>query len=148
MTEIQRITVVGAGTMGHGIAGQAARCGFRVVLNDVAADRVEAGLQAVRKSYATGLAKGKLTAEQVASAEAALRGETDLERAVSEADLVVEAVPENMELKRALFGRFEAAAPRHALLASNTSSLSITEIAASTQHPQRVIGRTSSIRSR
>ncbi len=140
MTDIQRITVVGAGTMGHGIAAQAARCGFRVVLNDVTAERVEAGLKAVKHTYATGLAKGKLTEEHVASAEASLRGEIDLEGAVADADLVIEAVPESMELKRALFTRFEAAAPRHALLASNTSSLSITEIAAATKHPQRVVG--------
>jgi 3-hydroxybutyryl-CoA dehydrogenase len=140
MTDIQRITVVGAGTMGHGIAAQAARCGFRVVLNDVAPDRVAAGLEAVKRIYATALARGKLTEEHAATAEAALRGDADLERAVAEADLVVEAVPENMELKRALFARFEAAAPRHALLASNTSSLSITEIAAATKHPQRVVG--------
>lgn len=137
---MQRITVVGGGTMGHGIAAQAARCGFDVVLNDVGPERVEAGLAGARQVFAGGLARGKLTAEQVAAAEGRLRGEPDLERAVATADLVVEAVPESLDLKRSLFARFEAAAPADAVLGSNTSSLSITEIAAATKRPARVVG--------
>jgi 3-hydroxybutyryl-CoA dehydrogenase len=137
---IQRITVIGAGTMGHGIAAQAARCGFTVVLNDVTPERIEAGLAGVRHVYGQGLAKGKLTEEQVATAEKALRGEADVERAVAEADLVIEAIPEDLALKRQLFARLDAATSGHTLLASNTSSLSITEIAAATKHPDRVVG--------
>lgn len=140
MQQIERITVVGAGTMGHGIAAQAARFGYRVVLNDVGPERIEAGLAAMRRTWEKGVAKGKLTAEQARAAEDAVRGEVDLEAAVADADLVIEAVPERIDLKKALFARFEQAAPAHALLATNTSSLSITEIAAATQRPERVIG--------
>lgn len=138
--EIGTIAVMGAGTMGHGIAGHAARYGVRVVLNDVDEGRVEQGLAALRKVLRTAVEKGKLAADEADAAIARVRGETDVEAAVREADLVVEAVPERMELKRELFARVERAAPAHALLATNTSSLSITEIAAATKTPQRVVG--------
>ena len=138
--EINKITVIGAGTMGHGIAGQAALSGFHVVLNDVDDSRTHAGLAAIRKVWAQGVAKGKVAPEAVAAAEARLFATADLEQAVGDADLVIEAVPEIMELKRAIFGRAHRAAPAGALLASNTSSLSVTEIAGATGRPAQVIG--------
>jgi 3-hydroxybutyryl-CoA dehydrogenase len=138
--EINKITVIGAGTMGHGIAGQAALSGFHVVLNDVDDSRTHAGLAAIRKVWAQGVAKGKVAPEAVAAAETRLFATADLEQAVSDADLVIEAVPEIMELKRAIFGRAHRAAPAGALLASNTSSLSLTEIAGATGRPAQVIG--------
>jgi 3-hydroxybutyryl-CoA dehydrogenase len=138
--EINKITVIGAGTMGHGIAGQAALSGFHVVLNDVDDSRTHAGLAAIRKVWAQGVAKGKVAPEAVAAAEARLFATADLEQAVGDADLVIEAVPEIMELKRAIFGRAHRAAPAGALLASNTSSLSLTEIAGATGRPAQVIG--------
>ena len=138
--EINKITVIGAGTMGHGIAGQAALSGFHVVLNDVDDSRTHAGLAAIRKVWAQGVAKGKVAPEAVAAAETRLFATADLEQAVSDVDLVIEAVPELMELKRAIFGRAHRAAPAGALLASNTSSLSLTEIAGATGRPAQVIG--------
>jgi 3-hydroxybutyryl-CoA dehydrogenase len=138
--EIRRVVVIGAGTMGHGIAGQAARCGYDVVLNDVDDDRVQKGLAAIDGVFRAGVEKGKVSAADADAARARLKGESALEVAVTDADLVVEAVPENMELKRALFARIEAAAPATAILGTNTSSLSITEIAAAIRTPARVVG--------
>ena len=138
--EIRRVVVIGAGTMGHGIAGQAARFGYDVVLNDIDDARVNKGLSAIEAVYRAGVDKGKLAAADAEAARARLRGASDLEGAVAGADLVVEAVPESMELKRALFARVEAAAPATALLGTNTSSLSVTEIAAAVKAPERVVG--------
>ena len=138
--EIRRVVVIGAGTMGHGIAGQAARFGYDVVLNDIDDARVNKGLSAIEAVYRAGVDKGKLAAADAEAARGRLRGASDLEAAVAGADLVVEAVPESMELKRALFARVEAAAPASALLGTNTSSLSVTEIAAAVKAPERVVG--------
>jgi 3-hydroxybutyryl-CoA dehydrogenase len=138
--KIRRVVVIGAGTMGHGIAGQAARFGYDVVLNDIDDARVQKGLSAIEAVYRAGVDKGKLAAADADAARGRLRGASDLEAAVASADLVVEAVPENMELKRALFARVEAAAPATALLGTNTSSLSVTEIAAAVKAPERVVG--------
>ena len=138
--EIRRVVVIGAGTMGHGIAGQAARFGYDVVLNDIDDARVNKGLSAIEAVYRAGVDKGKLAAADAEAARGRLRGASDLEAAVAGADLVVEAVPESMDLKRALFARVEAAAPASALLGTNTSSLSVTEIAAAVQAPERVVG--------
>ncbi len=138
--EIRRVVVIGAGTMGHGIAGQAARFGYDVVLNDIDDARVNKGLSAIEAVYRAGVDKGKLAAADAEAARARLRGASDLEAAVAGADLVVEAVPESMDLKRALFARVEAAAPATALLGTNTSSLSVTEIAAAVKAPERVVG--------
>lgn len=138
--EIRRIVVIGAGTMGHGIAGQAARFGYDVVLSDVDDARVQKGLSAIEAVYRAGVDKGKLAPADAEAARARLRGEANLEAAVAEADLVVEAVPESMELKRSLFARVEAAAPATAILGTNTSSLSVTEIAAAIKTPERVVG--------
>ena len=138
--EIRRVVVIGAGTMGHGIAGQAARFGYDVVLNDIDDARVNKGLSAIEAVYRAGVDKGKLAAADAEAARGRLRGASDLEAAVAGADLVVEAVPESMDLKRALFARVEAAAPATALLGTNTSSLSVTEIAAAVKAPERVVG--------
>jgi 3-hydroxybutyryl-CoA dehydrogenase len=138
--EIKTLAVLGAGTMGHGIAGQAARFGCTVVLNDIDEARVQKGLDAVRATFRTAVDKGKMTSDEAAASLDRLRGEVSVEAAVASADLVVEAVPEQMPLKRALFERVEAAAPAHALLGTNTSSLSITEIASATKTPARVVG--------
>ncbi len=137
---MKSITVIGAGTMGHGIAAQAARFGYRVIINEVDEARAEAGLAAAKRVLRTAVEKGKLSAEDAELAQARLEKDADLERSVSGADLVIEAAPERMELKRSLFARFDAAAPAHAVLATNTSSLSITEIAATTGRPDKVIG--------
>ncbi|MEZ4471140.1 MAG: 3-hydroxyacyl-CoA dehydrogenase family protein [bacterium] len=138
--EIRRITVIGAGTMGHGIAGQAALSGFEVTLNDLDPGRTGAGQAAIHRSWGTGVEKGKVTEAQAAEAAGRLKTSTDLEAAVADADLIIEAVPESLELKRAIFARVDAVAPAGALLATNTSSLPVTEIAAATRRPAQVIG--------
>ncbi len=136
---ITRIAVIGAGTMGHGIAGQAARCGYEAVLNDVDHARVGAGLAAIEKVYAKGVTRGKMSEAEVETSMRRLTGEADLARAVAGADLVIEAAPERMELKKSIFAAVEQVAPG-AIIASNTSSLSITELAAATQDPSKVVG--------
>ncbi len=138
--EIKTVAVLGAGTMGHGIAGQAARFGCTVRLHDVSEDRINAGLASVGKVYAKGVERGKMTDGEAREATARLTGAGTLTAAVAGADLVVEAAPEDMALKKRLFAEIEQAAPEHALLASNTSSLSLTEIAAGTECPERVLG--------
>lgn len=137
---VERMTVLGAGTMGHGIAGQAARCGFDVVLSDVDQGRIDQGIASIEKVWAKGVARGKMTEADVLAARGRLRGIVSLAEAVQQADLVVEAAPESIELKRKIFADLERMAPDHAVLATNTSSLPITEIAASTGCPDRVLG--------
>lgn len=138
--QIQRITVIGAGTMGHGIAGQAALCGFDVILNDLDTGRTAAGIAGINQSWAKGVARGKIADDAVQAAQGRLQTSTDLDAAVTQADLIIEAVPESLELKRSIFGRVDALAPAHAILATNTSSLPVTEIAAATRRPDKVIG--------
>jgi 3-hydroxybutyryl-CoA dehydrogenase len=139
--EVAHVLVVGAGTMGHGIAQVAAQSGYRASLYDVDAAVVAAGLGKVRGSLDKLVEKGKVSASDRDAALARLAAApTDLRTAASTADLVVEAVPERMDLKRKIFGDLSASAPPHAVLASNTSSLSIAEIAAATSRPERVVG--------
>lgn len=140
MADIQTIVIVGAGTMGHGIAAQSARCGLQAILTDVDQGRVDAGISSVHASWEKAVAKGKLDDAGRADAAGRLRGTSDVASVLPEADIVVEAVPENMALKQKLFAMFDAHAKDTALLASNTSSLSITEIASATKTPERVIG--------
>ena len=139
------LTVIGAGTMGHGIAGQAARCGAQVKLYDTSAEALERGLGQIERIYQKALKKGKMSAEEIVSARsrislASLEGEGALSRACQGATLVIEAAPEHLDLKRAIFAEVEAAVSDDALLATNTSSLSIDKIATDLQHPQRFIG--------
>ena len=136
---INEVAVIGSGTMGRGIAQAAALAGHWVILYDLTEEIVERGLRAIRHSIEEGVRRGKTTAEAAAQAIAALTATADLAEA-ARADLVIEAVPEELELKRKVFGRLDAAAPPHTILASNTSSLSISAIAGATHHPARVIG--------
>ena len=140
MAQIQHLTVVGAGTMGHGIAQVAAAAGLDVALHDVSAERIEAGLRSIRANLDKGVARGKVTAEQQQATLARLRAAVDLEAAAAGSDLIIEAAPESLELKREIFARLDRHAPPHALLASNTSSLSIAGIAGATGRPAQVLG--------
>jgi 3-hydroxybutyryl-CoA dehydrogenase len=126
--------------MGHGIAQVAAASGFIVVLNDVSADLAAKGLAAIEASLAKGVEKGKMSAADREAALSRLRSSADLEAAVRDADLVVEAVPESLDLKRRIFERLDTLAREGALLATNTSSLSVAAIAAVTRSPGRVVG--------
>lgn len=138
--QVQRIAVLGAGTMGHGIAQVAAQAGFDVALHDVEQAFVDRGLERIRANLEKGVERGKLEESDRERALARVHGTTELVRAVGDADLVIEATPERMELKRQLFRDLSEAAPADAILASNTSSLSVTEIASSATKPDRVLG--------
>lgn len=134
-----KLFVAGAGIMGAGIAAQAALAGWDVELYDVQQAFLDRGLGALGKEMDRLVRRGKLTGEQTAIALKRVQGTLDLSP-VAEASVVMEAAPERMELKRELFHRIDALARPDALLGTNTSSLSITAIAASVQDPGRVVG--------
>ncbi|MDP6932223.1 MAG: 3-hydroxyacyl-CoA dehydrogenase family protein [Myxococcota bacterium] len=136
----ERIAVIGAGTMGHGIAQVSAMAGYETTLYDLTTDALQAGLDKVRANLDKGVARGKVTEDQREAALVVLGGTTSMEQAVEGADMVVEAVPERLDLKQSLFRTVEPLASPGAVLATNTSSLSVGEIASGTQDPSRVIG--------
>src|SRR5438094_2896888 len=135
-----KVTVVGAGTMGHGIAYVAALAGFEVCLTDSRAEVLPRALGRLNDLLAVAVKRGKLTEPDRATAASRLRAEHQLAPAVSGAGVVIEAVHEHLGVKQQLFAELERAAPGDALLATNTSSLSITDIAAAVQEPGRVVG--------
>jgi 3-hydroxybutyryl-CoA dehydrogenase len=137
---MKNITVIGAGTMGNGIAHVFAQSGFKVTLVDVAQAALDRALGTIGKNLDRQIAKGGLTEEDKARTLQAIVTETDLAAGVSQAELVVEAATENVDLKLRIFRDIDAAAPAHAILATNTSSISITKIAAVTKRPGQVIG--------
>ncbi|MFN7146175.1 MAG: 3-hydroxyacyl-CoA dehydrogenase family protein [Myxococcota bacterium] len=139
MNDIQTIGIVGGGTMGHGIAHVAALAGNDVTLYDIDEGRVNAALAKVRGNLDKGVDRGKVAAEDRDAALARLKGATRLEE-LADADLVVEAIPEKLELKRQLFRALDEIVRPGAVLATNTSSLSIAKIADGGDHPERVIG--------
>lgn len=134
-----KIMVCGAGTMGAGIAQVIAEAGNQVLLTDVKAEFVQRGIDSIAKNLAKAAEKGKITPEQKEKALGLITGTTKIEQA-AEADFVIEAVSEIMELKKDLFKRLDASASSGAILATNTSALSISEIAAVTGRPDKVIG--------
>lgn len=136
----QRIAVCGAGTMGHGIAQVAAMAGYQVLLYDLDGAFVSKGLAKIRENLEKGVEKGKVVREDMEAAFDRLLGTADLEHAASQVALVIEAVPEKMAIKADLFGKLAKIARRETVLASNTSSLSVSEIAAATPCPDRVVG--------
>lgn len=136
----QRFVVIGAGVMGHGIAQVAAMAGYDTILTDMNNDALDRGLAHVRANLDKGVDRGKVTPEMRDAALTRLSGSTDLEGMVCDASVVIEAVPEVLDLKIKLFSMLDRLAPTDALLGSNTSSLPITAIAAATEHPERVIG--------
>jgi len=138
--EVKNITVLGAGTMGHGIAQAAAFAGFNVVMYDVAAEFTEAGLTRIRKSLAKRIEKGKLAQEQADATMSRLKTENDLQKAAENADFVIEAVPENIELKKKIFAELDRVCKPEAVLATNTSVLSVTAIAGATNRKDQVVG--------
>lgn len=137
---VTNVSVIGAGTMGNGIAHVFAQNGFSVQLIDVNAAQLEKALQTISKNLDRQIAKGTLTEEQKTATLSNLQTVTDLKKGVSQADLVVEAATENVELKLNIFKIIDEAAPANAILASNTSSISITKIASVTKRPEKVIG--------
>jgi 3-hydroxybutyryl-CoA dehydrogenase len=139
MAEFRQVAVVGAGTMGNGIVHVFAQNGFDVTMIDVRAEALEAARKTIAGNLDRQIKKGTLAEADRDAALSRISTQTDLS-AVADADLVIEAATESTELKFRIFEQIDAAAPAHAILASNTSSISITEIAARTRRPEKVIG--------
>ena len=137
---MKNISVIGAGTMGNGIAHVFAQTGFEVTLIDVNAAQLEKAIATITKNIDRQVAKGTLTEEQKAEALGKIKTNTSISEGVANADLVVEAATENEKLKLDIFKQIDAAAPIGCILASNTSSISITKIASVTKRPELVIG--------
>ena len=136
---IDRVAVLGSGSMGHGIAEVTAMAGYDVVMRDVEEDLVEEGYESIECSLEKLEESGRLD-DTAANVLGRVSTTVDLKEAVSDADLVIEAVPEKMDLKQEVFGDLSELDPEDAILASNTSSLSITDIASTTDDPSRVVG--------
>jgi len=141
LTGIKRIAVLGAGLMGHGIAQVAAQVGkYDVNLRDIEQRFVDSGMSMIKESLNRFVKKGQLSEEEMKAVLGRVHPMLDLKESVSNADIVVEAAPENPELKKAIFREVDAHAPAHAIIASNTSSVSITEMASVTKRPEKVCG--------
>ncbi|HEU4452767.1 MAG TPA: 3-hydroxybutyryl-CoA dehydrogenase [Longimicrobium sp.] len=139
MAEIRKVAVVGAGTMGNGIVHVFAQRGYDVTMIDVRAEALEGALKTIGGNFDRQIKKGNASEDDKSAALGRIRTATELS-AAADADLVVEAATENPALKFSIFEQLDATAPAHAILATNTSSISITEIAARTKRPDRVIG--------
>jgi 3-hydroxybutyryl-CoA dehydrogenase len=135
-----RITVVGAGIMGRGIAHVAALGGLQTVLNDISDDLLQKAIGKIQAELTKGIQIGKITAERAGEVLGRIKLESELGRAASNADLVIEAAPEKIDVKLDLFARLERICPEHTIFASNTSALSITEMASATKRPHQFIG--------
>lgn len=140
MTNIKNITVVGSGTMGNGIAHVFAQAGFNVSLMDIRQEALDKALVTIGKNMDRQIAKGTLTEESKAAALANITTYTEMAKAVADADLIVEAATENIDLKVKIFQQLDELAPEKTILASNTSSISLTRIASHTKRPGKVIG--------
>jgi len=140
VSPIGRVAVLGAGTMGHGIAQVSAAAGCEVRLHDPVAEAAERGLERVRENLDKGVSLGKVTPPDRDATLGRLRPAVSVGEAVADADLVVEAAPESLDLKREIFRDVEAAAPDGTLLATNTSSLRVTDIAEVLADPARFFG--------
>ncbi|MFY9396751.1 MAG: 3-hydroxyacyl-CoA dehydrogenase NAD-binding domain-containing protein, partial [Desulfomonilia bacterium] len=138
--DVKKIAVIGSGAMGNGIAQVALMAGYTVAMNDVEQRFIDRGVNTIKESLAKFVGKGKITEDQSKEMLSRLITTTDIKEAASDADLVIEAVFENLDLKKKIFADLDAIAPKHAILASNTSSMSITEIASATKRPENVVG--------
>ena len=137
---MKRVTVIGSGTMGNGIAHVAAQAGLEVTLYDIAEDALARGMAAIARNLERQVRAGRLEEDRRTAALGRIRTTTDLADAASETECAIEAAPEQAALKYRLFAELDRLAPPEAILASNTSSISITAIAANTNRPDRVIG--------
>src|SRR6266850_3154325 len=138
--DISTFAVIGAGIMGRGIAHVAALGGFNTVLNDLAGDLLEHAQNRIRQDLQKAVEIAKITKAEMDAALGRLILETKMEHAAEKADLVIEAVPEKIELKLSIFGRLDQVCAPNTILATNTSALSITELSAATKRPQHFIG--------
>jgi len=141
MTEIKTVAVLGAGLMGHGIAQVAAQVGkYEVNMRDVEQRFIDGGMNMIRDSLQRFVKKAQLSEPEMNAILARIHPMLGLKEAVSNADLIIEAIPENLELKKTTFKEVDGYAPSHAIIASNTSSVSITEMASTTKRPEKVCG--------
>jgi 3-hydroxybutyryl-CoA dehydrogenase len=141
MTEIKTVAVLGAGLMGHGIAQVAAQVGkYEVNMRDVEQRFIDGGMNMIRDSLQRFVKKAQLSEAEMNAILARIHPMLGLKEAVSNADLIIEAIPENLELKKTTFKEVDGYAPPHAIIASNTSSVSITEMASATKRPEKVCG--------
>ncbi len=138
--DVQRVCVLGAGTMGAGIAQTCSVAGFSVAMRDLTEEFVEGGFQRMRDPLEKRVARGKMTQEEVEAILGRIEGFTSLEEALKGADVVIEAVFEEMGIKKELYGELDRLTPDEVIFASNTSSLSITEMAAVTGRSDRFVG--------
>lgn len=136
---MKQVVIIGAGTMGHGIAQVCAMAGYETHLLDTDPARVQKGLEHIRANLEKGIARGKVS-EELATASLARLHKTDLAQATSGADIVIEAIPERLDLKQRVFSEVATRASSECIFATNTSSLSITALAGAIPHPERVIG--------
>jgi 3-hydroxybutyryl-CoA dehydrogenase len=137
--EFKNIFVVGAGQMGAGIAQVSAQAGYNVILNDINDQFVAKGIKGIEKNLDRSLAKGKITEDEKAAVLSKIKASTNLTDA-SNADIVIEAIIENKEIKGKVFSQLEEICPKQTIFASNTSSLPITELATFTKRPDKFIG--------
>jgi 3-hydroxybutyryl-CoA dehydrogenase len=138
--EVRKITVLGAGIMGAGIVEVCARENYKVSMTDLTNELLTKGLEKIKSSLSRGVEKGKITRDKVETAVSNIRITTDMREAVRDSDLVIEATPEDLELKKRIFKQLDGLCPRQTILASNTSGIMITDIASSTSRPEKVIG--------
>jgi 3-hydroxybutyryl-CoA dehydrogenase len=138
--EIRKICVLGAGLMGSGIAQVSAEAGYEVSMRDIEDRFVQGGLNIIKKNYERAISKGKMTKEQGDALLSKVKGTLDLAEAVKGAQVVIEAVIENIDLKKQVYKELDQLCAKDTILATNTSGLSITEIASMTKRPEKVIG--------
>jgi len=138
--EIKRVLVIGAGQMGGGIAQVMAQGGLEVVLQDIKEEFVQKGIKAIENNLTRAVEKGKMTAEAKETLMKRINGVVELDSKSCNVDLVVEAAIENMDIKRKIFQNLDTLCPSHTILGTNTSSMPITAIAATTKRPEKVIG--------
>lgn len=137
--EIKKVGIVGAGQMGSGIAQVCILAGYEVIIQDIADNFVQKGLNGIRSNFKRNVEKGKMAADASEAALARIRGTTSLSD-LKDRDIVIEAVIENMDEKKKVFGALDKACGPQTILASNTSALAITEMAAATKRPEKVLG--------
>ncbi len=137
--EIKKVGVVGCGLMGSGIAQVCAQAGYQVVVSEINEELLQKGLNNIKRFLAKGVERGKVTPEEMDAALARIQGTVDIQD-FKDCDLVIEAIIENMEAKKEIFASLDGICPPHTILASNTSSLCITEIASATKRGEKVVG--------
>ncbi len=137
---VKKVLVIGAGQMGSGIAQVCAQSGYEVILNDISEEALDRGVSNIERLLSRNVEKERMTEEEKNAVLSRITKSTDLEGSAKEIDLAIEAVVENIDVKKDIFRKLDANAPEHAILASNTSSLPITDIASATNRPEKVIG--------